>query len=87
METMTTPSPIPLIDTKPFFLPLVLVEYAEEELLNGAIVALGQEKAYDKTSHRYLWKTMKDRDIPDKFMNTVKALYEKAKTQVVVASG
>jgi hypothetical protein len=35
-----------------------MVEYAEDQLEDGAILALDQEKAYDKTSHRYLWKSI-----------------------------
>ena len=60
------------------YLSLVMVEYAEE-LLNRAIVTLDQEKAYDKTSHRYLWEAMRDRKIPDKYINTVKAPYSEAR--------
>jgi hypothetical protein len=36
------------------YLAMETLEYAEEDLKNGAVVALDQEKAYDKTSHRYL---------------------------------
>jgi hypothetical protein len=61
-----------------------VVEYSEEELLNGAIVALDQEKAYDKTSHRYLWETMKKLGIPEGFINTVKSLYSDTETHVVI---
>jgi hypothetical protein len=46
------------------YLAMEAIEYAEEDLRNGAIVALDQEKAYDKTSHRYLWETMRKRGIP-----------------------
>jgi hypothetical protein len=35
-----------------------VVEYSEEDLQNGIIVALDQEKAYDKTLHSYLWDTL-----------------------------
>lgn len=40
------------------FLTTEMVEYAEDELQNGVILALDQEKAYDKTSHHYLWQVM-----------------------------
>ena len=49
----------------------VFVEYAEADLKNGAIIALDQEKAYDRVSHRYLWKTMEAFNLPRGFINTV----------------
>jgi hypothetical protein len=61
-----------------------MVEYAEDELQNGAIVALDQEKAYDKTSHKYLWQAMARRGIPEKYINTIKSLYSDAEMQVVI---
>jgi hypothetical protein len=61
-----------------------MVEYAEDELRNGAIMALDQEKAYDKTSHTYLWQAMARRGIPEKYINTIKSLYSDAETSVVI---
>jgi hypothetical protein len=52
-----------------------MVEYAEDELQNGAIVALDQEKAYDKTSDNYLWQTLSCRGIPKSYINIVRSLY------------
>ena len=33
----------------------MMIDYCEAEEINGVIVALDQEKAYDKINHRYLW--------------------------------
>lgn len=53
----------------------VYADYMEEE---GAIVALDQEKAYDKIDRLYTLKTLKAYDLPDLFISTVKSLYEHA---------
>lgn len=50
----------------------------------GAIVALDQEKAYDKIAHDYLWKTLQKFNYPDQFIKTVRSLYENAETAVVI---
>ena len=52
--------------------------------VDGVIVALDQEKAYDKIRHDYLWDTLNKFDLPDIFTNTVKSLYENAYTQVAI---
>lgn len=35
-----------------------VVDYAKKEELNGVIIALDQEKVYNKINHVYLWKTL-----------------------------
>jgi hypothetical protein len=61
-----------------------IIDYAEATQENGAIVALDQEKAYDKIKHDYLWATMEKLEIPPTFIKTVKTLYENAHTQVAI---
>ena len=51
---------------------------------NSVIIALDQEKAYDKICHNYLWETLKTFKIPQTFINTVKSLYQNARTQVAI---
>jgi hypothetical protein len=48
------------------------------------IVALDQEEAYDRTLHQYLWAALQRQGIPERFTNTVKALYHYADTQVII---
>ena len=36
----------------------MILNYAEVENLNRAIIALDQEKAYDKIAHDYMWKVL-----------------------------
>ena len=33
----------------------LMMDYADREGQNGCIISLGQEKAYDKIDHKYLW--------------------------------
>ena len=62
----------------------MILNYAEAEKLDGAIIALDQEKAYDKIAHDYLWKVLDHFNFPPHFINTVKALYSHAETLVII---
>ncbi|KAJ8457104.1 hypothetical protein ONZ45_g18449 [Pleurotus djamor] len=62
----------------------LLMDHADATETNGIIVALDQEKAYDKIEHDYLWRVMKRFDFPERFTNTVKSLYENAETSVMI---
>ena len=61
-----------------------IIDYAEVTQENGAIVALDQEKAYDKIKHDYLWATMNKFGLPRTFTDTVKTLYTNANTMVAI---
>ena len=61
-----------------------IINYAELTGTNGAIIALDQEKAYDKICHNYLWKTLACFRIPNTFINTVKELYKNAFTHIAI---
>ena len=61
-----------------------IINYAKVTEEDGAIIALDQEKAYDKIKHDYLWKTLKAFNLPDTFINTIKALYANAATKVAI---
>lgn len=50
----------------------------------GAIIALDQEKAYDKIAHDYLWTTLQKLNFPQEFIRTVKSLYDSAETAVII---
>lgn len=61
-----------------------IISYAEATEEDGAIIALDQEKAYDKIKHDYLWKTMEAFNLPQPFIQTVKSLYNNAHTKVAI---
>ena len=52
------------------------INYAKLKGINGAIVALDQEKAYDKITHPYLWKILEKFAFPERAINMIKALYQ-----------
>jgi len=62
----------------------MMIEYAEINELEGCIIALDQEKAYDKIAHDYLWETLKAFGFPETFITRIKTLYEQANTAVIV---
>ena len=61
-----------------------ILKYMELTEEDRAIVALDQEKAYDKICHDYLWTTLERFNIPQIFINTVKTLYTNAHTHVAI---
>lgn len=62
----------------------LVIDLAEATEQDGAIVALDQEKAYDKVKHDYLWMTLQKFGLPELFVNTVRSLYSEAYTYVFV---
>ena len=62
----------------------IMTNFAEISERNGAIVALDQEKAYDKITHPYLWKTLEAFKMPQLFIKTVKGLYKNTWTTVTI---
>lgn len=62
----------------------LIMNWAEAREVNGAIIALDQEKAYDKVAHDYLWKVLEKFGIPERFIATVKTLYARAETRVMI---
>ena len=62
----------------------MILHYAEATEENGVIVALDQEKAYDKIAHDYLWLTLEKYGLPPSFIDIIKSLYDSAKTLVII---
>ena len=60
------------------------IDYGKIMKQDGAIVALDQEKSYDKILHPYLWKVLEKFDIPQHFIKTMKHLYINAPTSVLI---
>ncbi|KAJ3002608.1 hypothetical protein NUW54_g5756 [Trametes sanguinea] len=62
----------------------MMISWAEATETNGAIVALDQEKAYDKIAHDYLWRVLQKFGVPESFIAMVKSLYAQAETSVLI---
>jgi ribonuclease HI len=60
------------------------INYAKLKGINGAIVALDQEKPYDKLTHPYLWKILEKLNFPERTIKMIKVLYQNAKTSVIL---
>ena len=60
------------------------IEYCEQMDRNGCIVALDQEKAYDKIDHDYLWKILKHYEFPDEFIGRIKELYKDTGKSIMI---
>jgi len=61
-----------------------ILNYVDATEEDGAILALDQEKAYDKIRHDYLWKTLEAFHLPQPFIQMVQALYNNAHTKVAI---
>lgn len=62
----------------------LMTDYAEATEENGVIVALDQEKAYDKIDHDYLLKVLRKLNLPENFVKIVQTLYSQADTVVII---
>ena len=63
-----------------------IISYTNIVEEDRAIIALDQEKAYDRIHHNYLWKVLETFHILAPFIKTVKALYSFAYTRVTINS-
>ena len=62
----------------------LVIDYMERMKMKGVVVALDQEKAYDKIIHNYLWAVLRKFEFPKNFINMVASLYEGAVTKVLI---
>ena len=72
------------IITGNLFLVKEIMEYCEEEELEGAIIMMDFMKAYDRVDRETMMETMKALDIGEKYMKMVNVLYKGSKASVVV---
>ena len=82
------PDQMEFVPTRSIFNPIRLAEtmcaYADFMEENSAIIALDQEKAYDKIDHEYLIDMLKTFCLPDLFVNTIKSIYLHTSTSVAI---
>lgn len=88
IHTLVHPDQSGFIPKRSIFNPIRLTQamatYADVLEEDGVIIALDQEKAYDRIRHDYLLTTLTSFNLPPLFVNTVKSLYESAYTKVAI---
>ena len=62
----------------------MMVHYAKATKQNGLLIALDQEKAYDKITHDYLLRALETYNFLESFRKTIQFLYENAETSVMI---
>jgi endonuclease/exonuclease/phosphatase family metal-dependent hydrolase len=60
------------------------IEFCDMMDKNGCIIALDQEKAYDKIDHDYLWQILEHYEFPTDFINRIKELYKDTGKAIIV---
>lgn len=58
------------------FLTRDVIHFSKEKNISFYILQIGQEKAFDKIDHNFLFKTMESLDFSNVFTNFIKILYE-----------
>jgi ribonuclease HI/exonuclease III len=61
-----------------------MIALAEETEQPGMLIALDQEKAYDRIRPDYLWRALETFGLPDSLIAAIKALYDDALTTVSI---
>jgi len=88
IHTLIHPNQSGFIPKRSIFNPIRLAQtmtaYADLMEENGAIIALDQEKVYDRIKHDYLFDTLNTFQLPQLFTNAIKTLYKSAFTQVAI---
>ena len=88
IHTFVHPNQSGFIPRRSIFDPICLNQslcaYADYMEENGSIVALDQEKAYDKIDHHYLLETLKEFNLPDPFVEMIRSLYATASMAVLI---
>lgn len=62
----------------------MIIKYCETTKTNRCIIALDQEKAYDKIDHEYLWQILKEYGFLEIFIDKVKELYKDTGKSVMI---
>jgi len=61
-----------------------LINFISEENLDGYMIKVDQEKAFDRVNHEYLVKVLSKFGFPDYFVNWIKILYSSAKSCIKI---
>ena len=61
-----------------------IIEYSEIKNINGILLSLDQEKAFDQVSHHYLLNVLKAFGIGDNFIKWIKIIYNDISSSVII---
>ena len=61
-----------------------LIDLVNKDDLDGALIFLDQEKAFDRVEHKFLFKTLQGFGFGDNFIDWLKILYSNATTKIKV---
>jgi exonuclease III len=62
----------------------MMINYGSSGEARGMLVFLDQEKAYDKITHDFLFRTLEKMNFPATFINGIKSLYGAATTKIMI---
>ena len=54
---------------------------------NHMIISIGAEKAFDKIQHRFMIQSLNKMGIEGKYLNTIKAIYDKPTANILLNGG
>ena len=60
------------------------IDYVEQKDLECILLSLDQSKAFDRVSHKYMFKALKAYGFGDNFINWIKILYNNIESSVIV---
>lgn len=64
----------------------MVTDYMNMSSRKGTIIALDQEKVYDKILHLYLWQVLRKFEFPEEFIQIMQSLYDNALATAIRAS-
>ena len=61
-----------------------IISHANQKHIQGYIIALDQEKAFDRVNHQFLFKIMEKYDFGPNFLNWIRAIYTENKSYLLL---
>ena len=62
----------------------IIHHISKKEDKNHMIISIDAEKAFDKLQHSFMVKTLNKMGIEDKYLNIIKAIYDKPTANIIL---